>query len=400
MLQNQLTHYDILNIILVLVFTLISILFYWILFKKIEPHQRQSVYYFRLYFLLFALAFLSTIARVVLPTVVAIILAHTFYTCSTFAARQGILIRNGHKPVPLIINKWFYLNVFIVVILINTVLFYFVYDSLVARLFVTTINLSIISYSTTLKGFNKDKHQLNKADRFLFNFIIFMSVLNLVLPTAIYFLAFNNSAIMLVIVPQLTQVFLWTVALATLILLDMVDWYYQKSIIDKLTGLYNRSYFNQRINTSNSKLLIANHSNALLFIDIDFFKKINDTYGHSAGDLVIQRVAQKLQQCVQINNKQAIKTYNMAARLGGEEFAIFFENIDAQTAYNNAEKVRKSIEALAIDYDQHIINTTVSIGVTVASSNVHIDDMLKQADHALYSSKHSGRNKVTMYHDD
>lgn len=164
-----------------------------------------------------------------------------------------------------------------------------------------------------------------------------------------------------------------------------------QATIDYLSGLYNRAHF---INLSNIEIQkIQRHQNngCLLMLDIDHFKKVNDNYGHDAGDLVIQLIA--------LTCQETLREIDIIGRLGGEEFAAFLPSTSIDQARIVAERVRKAIESKRIKLkDGQIINITSSIGLTEVTQQDHVIDIaLKRADLALYSSKHHGRNRVTEY---
>jgi diguanylate cyclase (GGDEF)-like protein len=129
---------------------------------------------------------------------------------------------------------------------------------------------------------------------------------------------------------------------------------------------------------------------SVLMLDIDFFKRFNDTYGHACGDVVLQMVASVIQ--------QNTRNQDMAARYGGEEFVVMLCDTNASTAVKIAERIRTSIENLDILYDGQHLNLTISIGVaekkpgTEQNARVLVD----RADKALYNSKQTGRNKVSL----
>jgi diguanylate cyclase (GGDEF)-like protein len=129
---------------------------------------------------------------------------------------------------------------------------------------------------------------------------------------------------------------------------------------------------------------------SVIMLDIDFFKRFNDTYGHACGDVVLQMVASVIQ--------QNTRNQDMAARYGGEEFVVMLNDTNARTAAKIAERIRSSIENLDILYEGQHMNLTISLGV--AQYNSEIDSTAKnlvdRADKALYNSKQTGRNKVTI----
>lgn len=156
---------------------------------------------------------------------------------------------------------------------------------------------------------------------------------------------------------------------------------------DPLTGIYNRRYFEET-----GALLIAesrrtgNELSAAMF-DIDFFKKINDKYGHSVGDMVLVMVANTVTDHLRKND-----TF---ARIGGEEFVILLPDTGLKKAAEVAERIRKSVEDAWLDYEGEKINCTVSIGVTCVSEGIsNLDDLLRKADDRQYAAKRLGRNRT------
>ncbi|WP_054954656.1 sensor domain-containing diguanylate cyclase [Paenibacillus dakarensis] len=159
------------------------------------------------------------------------------------------------------------------------------------------------------------------------------------------------------------------------------------SVTDKLTGLKNRRFFQERLEGC-----IARHSKtgqlfSVLIIDIDHFKKVNDTFGHQAGDDVLKQLADTLTE--HSHDKDTI------ARLGGEEFVIILPGTDAHTAKSKAEALRFVVEHA----EWRIVHITVSIGVATMTLEDSDLTLLNKADQALYVSKENGRNRVTHYED-
>ena len=126
-------------------------------------------------------------------------------------------------------------------------------------------------------------------------------------------------------------------------------------------------------------------------IDIDKFKNINDTYGHIIGDKIIILLANKLM--------NSVRKSDTIARFGGEEFAILLPNTNIMQANNFAQKLRKEVEKITYKDSTIVINFTISLGVSEFDSkeDSNIDGVLNKADKALYKSKNSGRNRVSIY---
>ncbi len=129
---------------------------------------------------------------------------------------------------------------------------------------------------------------------------------------------------------------------------------------------------------------------SVIMLDIDFFKRFNDTYGHACGDVVLQMVASVIQ--------QNTRNQDMAARYGGEEFVVMLNDTNSRTAAKIAERIRSSIENLDILYEGQHMNLTISLGVAQYNSEIDITakNLVDRADKALYNSKQTGRNKVTL----
>jgi two-component system cell cycle response regulator len=161
---------------------------------------------------------------------------------------------------------------------------------------------------------------------------------------------------------------------------------YQVALRDGLTGAYNRRYLDERLL---SEMAFAQRHRiplGLLMLDLDHFKMVNDTFGHQAGDAVLQRFHALLE--------EQVRTEDVVARYGGEEFAVLCREADEGSAAVVAERLRRAVEGAAFEYDGQSIPVTVSIGVAI-SLDVNVDgpeSLVRQADLALYQAKEAGRN--------
>jgi diguanylate cyclase (GGDEF)-like protein len=161
---------------------------------------------------------------------------------------------------------------------------------------------------------------------------------------------------------------------------------------DYLTGLYNRRFFMDRFLEETAWSVRYKEHLSLMMLDIDHFKKINDTYGHGCGDEILKQIANAL--------LSVLRTEDIVARYGGEEFIILLSNTDNNGAAIAAEKLRLAVQNrdfLCEHGDIHL-NVTISIGVTTYDGNVEMppDRLIGQADNALYTAKQSGRNRVVV----
>ena len=166
---------------------------------------------------------------------------------------------------------------------------------------------------------------------------------------------------------------------------------YQLAMHDLLTGVLNARAYYQTCDKLIHLAKRAGSPYAVLFIDLDHFKSVNDVHGHAAGDLVLKSAAQ----CI----GQHIRSSDLLGRIGGEEFSIFLPNTDLDSAKRVAESIRQKIEALSIEIAPgQCLRITASIGV---ARNQHSDQTLKeiqqQADSAMYQAKKGGRNRVSCF---
>ncbi|MGK0405858.1 MAG: diguanylate cyclase (GGDEF)-like protein [Oleispira sp.] len=156
--------------------------------------------------------------------------------------------------------------------------------------------------------------------------------------------------------------------------------------VDSLTGLLNRRELDNRASKALSQARRSKLSVAVIVIDIDFFKKINDTYGHSFGDETLKHLGKILLSRQREND--------VVARFGGEEFVLILMDIDKKNAFNFAESLRMTIEETKING----INITVSIGISLNSEHANqFEALFKEADTALFKAKASGRNKTILF---
>ncbi|MBI3710695.1 MAG: PleD family two-component system response regulator [Proteobacteria bacterium] len=161
------------------------------------------------------------------------------------------------------------------------------------------------------------------------------------------------------------------------------------ALTDSLTGLYNRRYFTTHLDGLFEQAAGAGKSLALLMIDIDNFKTINDTYGHAVGDEVLRGVANRL--------TEYMRSFDTIARWGGEEFAVVMPEADPQIARGVAERLRRKIAGrpFAVSAGVGEVNVTISLGLAVSAGDTACpDDLLRSADAALYQAKRDGRNRI------
>mgnify|MGYP002328090664 FL=1 len=154
---------------------------------------------------------------------------------------------------------------------------------------------------------------------------------------------------------------------------------------DSLTDLYNRRYCNQNLKNLSEQYIKTGEPYTLAIADIDFFKKVNDTYGHTAGDEVLVSVAQIM--------KKSMAGKGFAARWGGEEFLLVYTGCDMETTLTYLEMLVEAIREMRVEYDDKAIKITISIGVATGNGD-SVDKVLCTADNRLYHAKKEGRDRV------
>jgi diguanylate cyclase (GGDEF)-like protein len=160
------------------------------------------------------------------------------------------------------------------------------------------------------------------------------------------------------------------------------------SAADPLTGLANRRTFEEALRAQIAKAEASAQPLSLILIDIDHFKRVNDNFGHPAGDEVVKLVAQAL--------RQQVREVDLVARVGGEEFCILCRDVPQNGAKALAERIRHFVENLEVQFSDKNIRVTISLGVATrsASDDLEAEELYKQADVRLYEAKRAGRNRV------
>lgn len=167
--------------------------------------------------------------------------------------------------------------------------------------------------------------------------------------------------------------------------------HYEHSVKDSKTGLYNHNFFVSRVNEELARCLRNKKSFSLIVMDIDKFKKFNDSYGHLAGDEVILSLAEKL--------KHSLREEDILSRFGGEEFTVLLPETGRKEGLITAERLRQEVEKMEVNYQGTILKVTISLGVSTYDWVEKLTEktLLERADEALYDSKKNGRNRTTLY---
>jgi|GEM_PF-2421977 len=158
---------------------------------------------------------------------------------------------------------------------------------------------------------------------------------------------------------------------------------------DFLTGLFNRRYMMEKLNQAIANFRVNRRSFALFMADIDFFKKVNDTFGHDCGDYVLKNVAKTFQ--------ASLPKDAYLSRWGGEEFLLLLPNVSADEAFTQAEKIRTAIAEQDFSCGNDHLRITLTLGMTMYSEGKSVNQILKEADIAIYNGKHNGRNRTERF---
>ncbi|PIU58487.1 MAG: GGDEF domain-containing protein, partial [Deltaproteobacteria bacterium CG07_land_8_20_14_0_80_38_7] len=169
-----------------------------------------------------------------------------------------------------------------------------------------------------------------------------------------------------------------------------LDEFYQMANFDAVTSVTNKHAFTKRLDEEFSYAKRGNLPLSLLMIDIDLFKKVNDTYGHLAGDLALSHIAALIQRMV--------RNEDIVARYGGEEFSVILRGINLEGARGLAERIRNGVEENLMDFEGKKIPITISLGIAtlVQQNYASPEELISAADQCLYAAKEGGRNKCVF----
>jgi diguanylate cyclase (GGDEF)-like protein len=163
-----------------------------------------------------------------------------------------------------------------------------------------------------------------------------------------------------------------------------------QAIRDPLTDLFNRRYLDETLDREVARSAREGYPVCVIMMDIDYFKQVNDTYGHEAGDHILKSLAWALTR----QNRRG----DFACRYGGEEFVVVMPNITLRTARQRAEQLRTNLGSVQVQYGRFQLSTTLSIGIACyPSDGEDRESILRAADRALYGAKRAGRNQVVTY---
>jgi diguanylate cyclase (GGDEF)-like protein len=167
-----------------------------------------------------------------------------------------------------------------------------------------------------------------------------------------------------------------------------IDLLQQKVFFDPLTQSGNRRYFEAQFPSALLEIKGETVNHGLLFLDIDHFKQVNDTYGHNIGDQVLCMVAETL--------RSNLRSSDIIVRWGGEEFAVLLRHVTAAETQSIAEKLRALVERSHLPIGETPLRVTISIGATLLREDDSIESVIERADQLMYQSKSGGRNRVSF----
>ena len=167
--------------------------------------------------------------------------------------------------------------------------------------------------------------------------------------------------------------------------------HYERTLRDPKTGLYNNGFFMTRLNDEIIRSKRTHTETSIIIMDVDFFKDFNDTYGHLAGDRVLESLA--------ITIKQGVRVGDIPSRFGGEEFTVLLPDTNKEIAWTVAERLRCMVESMKVTWEPPLPQVTISLGVFTfnRASSIHAEEIINRADEALYLSKQMGRNRTTAW---
>lgn len=350
-------------------------------------NKARSTYYFRLVLLFTILAFEAILLRYEYLPLASIVVSNLFILLTSYMLMFAIYTRYDYKISP---KHYFFCTLHCALFAIFIYLLQTNLNTGFLRAAFVLINI-FIPYAFTIKKCNQQFKIHRLGDRVLYGSIL-ITLLIFVAYIVTYTLFFSeekNVPIVLYFISLLCFVCVLFFGFALSIIYSLVGKLRKEIITDRLTGAKNRNYLNE---VSLQMFSLAKRTNSplsLIMCDIDWFKNINDTYGHSAGDKVLISFSKIIE--------SSLRAEDVLIRIGGEEFIILLPQIDLEQAMNTAERLRITISNFPIQIDKNNISISASFGVTQIDTEINIDDNINNADIALYEAKRDGRNKIIAY---
>lgn len=344
----------------------------------LSGYQRLSASYFFLFFLLLGSAFFAMAIRSWVPLGYSVLINNALYMSVAYLLLFGTLSWYK-KPI----KSWLW-KLAVIHVLAYTAVQYVIYynwpGTLQIRVQLAFLNF-IMVYLTAYWVCYRHRHQNGRGERMLaLSAVVCMIAASF--PTIA--LIMTNSPDyyrVAVVVTQNIVCFFLLGSLLSLFLFNQIDWHYERSIRDELTGLYNRRYINERISQSLSN---SGSRGVIAVVDIDHFKKVNDSFGHDVGDNTLIAVSNIL--------KSFMGQQDLIGRYGGEEFVLFLSQSDSESVKTLLEEMSKAVETKASVMLPNPV--TISVGYSEVSKEDTLHSLFSKADSALYMAKRNGRNCI------
>ncbi|RAS59635.1 diguanylate cyclase (GGDEF)-like protein [Vibrio diazotrophicus] len=344
----------------------------------LSGYQRLSASYFFLFFLLLGSAFFAMAIRSWVPLGYSVLINNALYMSVAYLLLFGTL--SWYKKS---IKSWLWklaVSHVLTYTIIQFVIYYNWTGTLQFRVQLAFFNF-ILVYLAACWVCYKNRHLNGRGERMLaLSAVVCMVAASF--PTIA--LGITNSPDyyrVAVVVTQNIVCFFLLGSLLSLFLFKQIDWHYERSIRDELTGLYNRRYINERISQSLSS---TGSRGVIAVVDIDHFKKVNDSFGHDVGDNTLIAVSNIL--------KSFMGQQDLIGRYGGEEFVLFLSQSDSESVKTLLEEIRKAVETKASLMLPNPV--TISVGYSEVSNGDTLHSLFSKADSALYMAKRNGRNCI------
>lgn len=374
-----------------------SALFFRFLPVKMQPRQQVVVYHFMLFFLSIFFSFIVASTAIIIGYALASVLTGVLYVIGYYSLRQGLIIRKTGVVTYFYRSKWLWLHVAAFTVTMFTLLETISRDEY-RRIFFLTANLIVIT-AFTLPKVIRNRLRPTRGEQVAKSALWIMLVLMCICLLALLLAKDFQSYLSIAVPIQAFNLHIVVLSLCALLLSDNIHIHYDNSMTDALTGVPNRRHFMQKSKASLNSLQLQHLraiartgvQAAMIVADIDYFKKVNDRYGHEIGDKAIIAFAKTLA-------SEVPETANMG-RLGGEEFVIFLPNTSASEAQRIAETMRDKTREIRVEISQQKpLGITASFGIAVfCIDDASIEDFLRAADRAMYFAKDSGRDTISHY---
>ena len=352
-----------------------------------NQNKARSTFYFRLVLLFTIASFEALLLRYEYFPLAAMITNNLLFLLMIYALMFAVYTRYDYD-----ITRRHYLFSAMHCFIFIALMYFIQTHSTVGylRAIITLANVAI-PYSLTLVKCHQQFKIHRVGDRILYGSLL--SIL-LILSAYVFIYTFVFSAesktpLLLYFIASLSFVCILFFGFALSIIYSLVGKLRKEIITDKLTGAKNRNYLNDVTQKMYSISKRRDEPLSIILCDIDWFKKINDTYGHAAGDKVLVNFSSVIE--------SSLRTEDILIRIGGEEFIILLPFNNIEKAMLTAERLRIAINEQTMDIGKKSINISASFGVVQVDITKNIDDNINHADIALYEAKRSGRNKVIAY---